>query len=194
MVRREQAGGLPAPVLLSETFQCREARKFLPLPARKARRLCRASLDRLRPSWETGANCPFFQAPSSDGLGPRYSALVLSSFELCDSGFNFGLARLAFAPTRPADRHRDVVTIQQAKKRGRIPLIRPNIAEVEFGSLHVLTEAVLVGGRLKTKKEHPLNRSEGNIAILNNLDLVSSCPLRVFFALSCLSIVSSLTY
>ncbi len=38
-----------------------------------------------------------------------------------------------------------------------MPLIHANIAEVEFGSLHVLTEAVLVGGRPKTKKERPLN-------------------------------------
>lgn len=126
MVRREQAGVLPAPVLLSETFRCREARKYLPLPARKARRLCRALLDRFCPSGETRANCPFFRSPSIDGLGPRYSAVVLTSCELCGYGFDFSLARLAFAPTRPADQYRDIVTIQQAKKRGRIPLIRPN--------------------------------------------------------------------
>lgn len=92
------------------------------------------------------------------------------------------MARLAFDPTRPTDRHRDVVTIQQAKKRGRIPLIRPNTAEVEFGSLHVLTEAVLVGGRPKTKKERPLNRSEIDMVILKTLDIIVSHLLGVSFA------------
>lgn len=125
MVQRERAGGLPAPVPLSETFQCRGARKSLPLLVRKSRRLCRTSLERLRPSWETGANRPFFRAPSIDGLGPRYSAVVLTSCELCGYGFHFSLARLAFAPTRPADRYRDVVTIQQAKKARKNPTHLP---------------------------------------------------------------------